>query len=405
MNEFTRVLTTLILVGTFLLAGRVRVPGIDILETQNSSFNLRVTSLGIQPFVTAFLYVELLSLVFRRYRLRWGGIAGRRKLTRFAMYLGVGFSLIQGAGIAIARQRQGLVPNPGMMFVLSTVMTLAAGATFALLVVHLISRWGIGNGYCLMILLTVIPAYLNLVFANRGLIFLNIVAVALAVGVFVRRQPTLFIDSEKKEIPVNLPPFPQSISAIDASDSLLGMLSVPWGMLVIAGAAVLIPTFSFVGFHLFSSRPRLQRNVPFGLVPLGNEITSHRWLLPSTAVLLILGAALPAAGWLMGLRPSLFDALVAVMLVAWAFDIVAEWRFRGRHGDEVVSILQMDNVYCACTLQGILERGGLHSLIRGFQFRSLFFLFQPIVKMELLVPATEMDEARKLIRPELIEIV
>jgi hypothetical protein len=107
----------------------------------------------------------------------------------------------------------------------------------------------------------------------------------------------------------------------------------------------------------------------------------------------------------MRLRFSLFDTAVAVMLVAWAFDIVSEWRFRGRHTDAVVSILEMDNVYCACTLQGILKRAGLHSLIRGFQYRSLFFLFQPIVKMEVLVPATEVEEARRLIRPELIEIV
>src|SRR6185369_5822141 len=118
MNAWIRALVTLVLIGTYLLAGRVRVPGIDTagLDVLNEN-RLSVLAVGIRPFAVACLYVELVSFVFRTTTLRRGGLAGRRKLNRFAMYLGAAFSLLQGPGIAIAFQRQGLVPNPGLLFV------------------------------------------------------------------------------------------------------------------------------------------------------------------------------------------------------------------------------------------------------------------------------------------------
>jgi hypothetical protein len=94
-----------------------------------------------------------------------------------------------------------------------------------------------------------------------------------------------------------------------------------------------------------------------------------------------------------------------IMAVGLGFDLVAEWRFRQRHFDGVASLIEMDNVYGACYLQGLLAKGGVDSLIRAFHYRSLFFDLEPIVKMELLVPSAELIRVREMIRPERIEVV
>jgi hypothetical protein len=65
----------------------------------------------------------------------------------------------------------------------------------------------------------------------------------------------------------------------------------------------------------------------------------------------------------------------------------------------------MDNVYCACYLYSVLAKKGYDSLIRAFHYRSLFFDLRSIVKMQLLVPATELEVVREIVRPERIEII
>ena len=76
-----------------------------------------------------------------------------------------------------------------------------------------------------------------------------------------------------------------------------------------------------------------------------------------------------------------------MVIVALGFDLVAELRFRHRHDDRVACLVELDNVYYACYLQGLLAKQGSDSLIRAFHYRSLFFDFGPIFKMDLLVPA------------------
>ncbi len=107
----------------------------------------------------------------------------------------------------------------------------------------------------------------------------------------------------------------------------------------------------------------------------------------------------------MDFRFPVFWFPTLVMVVASGFDLVAEWRFRLRHGDGVACLIEMDNVYCGCYLHGLLAKQGFDSLIRAFHFRSLFFDLGPIVKMELLVPAAELKLVREIIRPERIEVV
>ena len=84
---------------------------------------------------------------------------------------------------------------------------------------------------------------------------------------------------------------------------------------------------------------------------------------------------------------------------------MAEWQFRQRHEGGVVCVIELDNVYGASYLQGLLVKNGCDALIRGFHYRSLFFFFGAMYKIDLMVPVSEMERAWDLIEPEKIEVV
>jgi hypothetical protein len=320
-----------------------------------------------------------------------------------------------------------LVPNGGLGFLLASGATLAAGATLALLVAKLVSDWGIGNGFCIIILLQNFwPDFARVhnvlrVTGPVGEKLEPIVWLA-AIGLlrmFALRPHAAFRDSRQEPIPVlTRPLFPQGIlpvlwayAALNFLTTLmpvLGVLGVPSGIehspIALVVITVLIAAFSLGAFHLFSGRRRLKRNLPPGVLPAeGGAIRQS--LLQSTALLVVFGVAFPAGAWFLNFRLPAFLFPTLVVAVAVGLDLVIEWRFRHRYGDRVACIIEMDNVYCASYLQGLLAKQGLDTLIRAFHFRSLFFDLGPIAKMELLVPASELKLAWEIIQPECIQIV
>ncbi len=118
---------------------------------------LTVLALGIMPYITASIILQLLTVVFPHLeKLKKEGELGRRKITQYTRYLTVGISVFQATAIAMALQRATdagtpLVTNPGPGFILQTVLTLTAGALFVMWLGEQITARGIGNGMSLMI--------------------------------------------------------------------------------------------------------------------------------------------------------------------------------------------------------------------------------------------------------------
>lgn len=386
------------------------------------------------PFYTSFIVVELLSFVLPKVsKLRREGIAGRSKLNTFAMRVGIGLALVQAVAIATALQQivapggSRLVPNPGFLFVLSSVATLAAGSTLTFFVAKLVSRWGVGNGFCLIILLQYMwPAFAevrdsvtatHLVFGNVLEVLAWLAAIGLLIWRFALRNQAALMDSQQETIPLlTLPAFSQGILPVlwaygifNFLSSLRWVYALPGGveqsLIALLFMTVLIAVFSLGAFHLFSGRARLERHLPPGVLPPKGGVITRQSLLQSTALLVVFGVSFRAGEWFLDFRVPAFSFPTLVMVVALGFDLVAEWRFRQRYGDGVAWLIEMDNVYCACYLHGLLAKQGINSLIRAFHYRSLFFDFGPVVKMELLVPAAELKLVREIIRPERIEIV
>jgi len=117
-----------------------------------------VFALGIMPYISASIIVELLTVVWPHFtRLKKeGGQEGRRKLTQYARYGTVVLSLFQGYLIAVGLETMKLeigsaVIQPGLYFKFMTMVTLTAGTAFIMWLGEQITERGIGNGISLII--------------------------------------------------------------------------------------------------------------------------------------------------------------------------------------------------------------------------------------------------------------
>jgi preprotein translocase subunit SecY len=115
---------------------------------------LTIFALGIMPYITASIILQLLTVVVPTLeKLQKEGELGRRKITQWTRYLTVILALMQSFGIALTLQRSegGFVLNPGIGFMLMTVLTLTTGTAFIMWLGEQITERGIGNGMSLLI--------------------------------------------------------------------------------------------------------------------------------------------------------------------------------------------------------------------------------------------------------------
>ncbi len=112
-----------------------------------------IFALGIMPYISASIIMQLAAIAVPQLeQLKKEGEAGRRKITQYTRYGTLILALVQSFGIAVALESQpGLVPEPGMMFRLTTVMTLVTGTMFLMWLGEQITERGLGNGISLII--------------------------------------------------------------------------------------------------------------------------------------------------------------------------------------------------------------------------------------------------------------
>ncbi|HEV2232916.1 MAG TPA: preprotein translocase subunit SecY [Terriglobia bacterium] len=172
-----RISFTLLMLAIYRLGSFIPTPGInaDVFEQMFSTLagslfgllsmfsggalrRLTVFALGIMPYITASIILQLMGVVSPTLeKLQKEGELGRRKITEYTRWLTVGLSAFQAFGIAVALQRQpgigpsALVPNPGPMFIFTTVLTLSTGSIFVMWLGEQITSRGIGNGMSLLI--------------------------------------------------------------------------------------------------------------------------------------------------------------------------------------------------------------------------------------------------------------
>ena len=143
--------------------------GLLNLFTGGAFSQLSIFALGIMPYVSSSIILQLLSVVIPKLdELRKEGEEGRRVITRWTRYGTVALAIIQGLLMATALEGGALgantVMSPGWAFRITTVVTLAAGTSFIMWLGEQINERGIGNGISLVIfagIVTNIPSALS----------------------------------------------------------------------------------------------------------------------------------------------------------------------------------------------------------------------------------------------------
>jgi preprotein translocase subunit SecY len=227
-----RILFSLLLLAVYRIGVYIPTPGIDNVallayfeHARGSLFglmdmfaggafsNFSIFALGIMPYISASIILQLLTVAVPHLeRLAKEGESGRRKITQYTRYGTVLLSLIQGFGIAYGLQQMAgpsgapIVLQPGLGFILMTMITLTSGTAFIMWLGETITEKGIGNGISLIIFAGIVcrmPAaigntYQLMTAGELGVLIILLIAamMVLVIGAIV------FVEGGQRRIPV-----------------------------------------------------------------------------------------------------------------------------------------------------------------------------------------------------------
>ncbi len=185
---------------------------VDLLSG-NALKYMSVFALGIMPYITASIILQLLTVVIPRLEtLKNEGQSGQAKITQYTRYLTIGLAILQSTGyIELARSgtlfpncdqtTNPIIPDASVFRIATMVITMVAGTAVIMWMGELITDRGVGNGMSIMIftqVIAVIPGELLVIFQDRGP-FISAMSV---IVVFVVFAFVVFMEQAQRRIPV-----------------------------------------------------------------------------------------------------------------------------------------------------------------------------------------------------------
>jgi preprotein translocase subunit SecY len=225
-----KLLFVLMIIVVFRAGSQIPAPGVNVANVQScindvdntgiynlinlfsggALLQLTIFALGIMPYITASIILQLLVVVIPRLEaLKKEGQAGQTKITQYTRYLTLGLALLQATGIvALARSGnllQGctldLLHSSGTQTFLVMVITMTAGTAVIMWLGELITERGVGNGMSILIFCQVIatfPSAMWQVGQQQGWWTFGVV---LAIGLVIVAA-VIFIEQAQRRIPV-----------------------------------------------------------------------------------------------------------------------------------------------------------------------------------------------------------
>jgi preprotein translocase subunit SecY len=226
-----KLIFTLGLIGLYRLGAQIPTPGIDYQAIQecvtlvegNSLYGvinlfsggallqLSVFALGIMPYITASIIMQLLTVVIPRLEmLKKEGQSGQAKITQYTRYTTIGLGLLQATSILALARTPGqllrgcpnqLIPNQSITVILTMIITMTAGTALVMWFGELITERGVGNGMSLLIFASIIssiPSQFAAILTLNGLFtFLATVSVGILIIMGV-----VYVEQAQRRIPV-----------------------------------------------------------------------------------------------------------------------------------------------------------------------------------------------------------
>ena len=185
--------------------------GLINLFSGGALIKLSVFALGIMPYITASIIVQLLTVVIPRFEvLQEEGQSGTAKLTQYTRYLTIGLAILQSTGlIAVARTPGRLIsgcslpiiPDTSWQRIITMIVVLTAGTAVVMWLGELVTDRGIGNGMSILLFTSItssFPSQLWSIKLQKGLFaFLFVMAVGVLVVAAI-----VFVEQAQRRIPV-----------------------------------------------------------------------------------------------------------------------------------------------------------------------------------------------------------
>ncbi|MCD6582171.1 MAG: preprotein translocase subunit SecY [Desulfuromusa sp.] len=228
-----RILFTLAMLAVYRVGCHVPTPGIDaqVLAkffegtegtllglvsafTGGALQQMAVFALGIMPYISASIILQLLTVVFEPIeKLSKEGEAGRKKITEYTRYGTIVLAIIQGTGIATGLQSmvgpagEPVVPDPGIGFILMTVITLTAGTAFIMWLGEQITERGIGNGISLIIFAGIVAGMPSAIVNSIRLVQTGAMAPTIVIFILALMLITVgaivFMERAQRRVPIH----------------------------------------------------------------------------------------------------------------------------------------------------------------------------------------------------------
>ena len=284
-----RIWFTLMAMIVYRLGTYIPIPGIDPVAFQAAfagqakgilgMFNMfsggavermAVFALNVMPYISASIIVQLMGTVYPPWeKLRKeGGEAGRKTLNQYTRYLTVVLAIMQSFGIAVSlSQSPGLVENPGMFFIVATVVTLTGGTMFLMWLGEQITSRGVGNGISLIIfagIVAVLPQYIvqSLELTRTGAMNAGALVV-IAVLVVAVTMAIVFMERSQRRLLVQYPKRQQGNRMVGGDTSFLPLKINTSGVIppIFASSLLLLPA-TVMGFAATANLPEWMQWLP-----------------------------------------------------------------------------------------------------------------------------------------------
>ncbi|MCE1274001.1 MAG: preprotein translocase subunit SecY, partial [Chlorobiales bacterium] len=179
-----RILYTLLLLFIYRLGSHITIPGVDAAAVAgatsshaNDLFGLfdlfvggafaraSIFSLGIMPYISASIIVQLLGAVTPYVqKLQKEGEEGRQKINQYTRYGTILVAALQAWGVSVSLSSPSsfgkvVVPEPGFLFSLTSIFILTSSTVFVMWLGERITERGIGNGISLIIMIGIIARF------------------------------------------------------------------------------------------------------------------------------------------------------------------------------------------------------------------------------------------------------
>jgi preprotein translocase subunit SecY len=191
--------------ATGLQTGQNAITGLFGVFTGGAFNNLSVFSLGIMPYITAAIVMQLMTVAIPRLQeLAKEGETGQQKITQYTRYFTLVLALIQSFAMVLffrSAQAGGVLAGASPVEIFLVIVTLTTGVMLTMWLGELISQHGLGNGISLIITVSILsqaPQAIRTLFEDGNV--LNIVILGILAVLVV--AAIVFVNEGQRRIPI-----------------------------------------------------------------------------------------------------------------------------------------------------------------------------------------------------------